>query len=189
MPRFSRYSALAATIAFNRYSAVLALVALMAFPQISRATDSAKRLYDRSELQVTEGVAAITTTAADFTAWQPMLTVTPESGYGLWDTKILIDLDKATTGFASTYTSGTITFALARKVDGTNWRVEPGTATTAISGTNSAACAIELSPGVVGPDEAVRIMMKVSAESNSNTALPFTLYYRAGTRATVTPSS
>lgn len=174
----------------NRATAVcVALLALAFVPDLLLAADTDKRLLDRSRLEISTGTAAITTTSANFTTWQPCLTIAPDGAHALADVKVVVDLAKATTGFAATYTSETITFTVARKVDGTNWRSAGNKATTAVSGTNAAALCVELDLGVVGPDEQVRVELKLSAEGNSNTELPYVLYYRGGTRATVTPSS
>lgn len=173
---------------FLAIAALLALGSVALGPQRADATDTNYRAHDRQHLEVSTGTAAITTTAADFTAWQPVLTIVPDDGHALLECKVVIDLAKATTGFAAGYTSETISFSIARKVDGTNWRTASNKATATVTGTAAAGLCIELDLGLVSPDEDARIMVKLSAEGAANISLPYRVLYRAGTRATLTPS-
>lgn len=174
----------------NRLAPILLALALVGagLLGIAHATDTDKRLFDRSKLELSMGVATITTTAADFTAWQPLITIAPDPQHAIQDLRVAIDLDKATTGFADAYTSETISFAIARKVDGTNWRTATNTATTAVAADDSDGFSRELFVGTVGPDDDVRIMVKLSAEANANFVLPYLVHYRSGVRATITPA-
>lgn len=165
----------------------LACVAL-AVPAFA-TTDATKRLFDRAEIHVATGTAVIDTSTANWTTYQPIVTIAPQADHALYNARIVVDLAKASTGFAAGYTSETIVFCVQRKVDGTNWRTSTNLATTAVSGTNSASCSIELALGEVTPTEQIRIVVKLSAEGASNTDLPFVLTYRAGAAATITPSS
>ena len=170
--------------------AVALLVAGLGLTQ-AVATVTEKRLQDRGRLEINSDSAWIATTTATYTSYQALSTFTPNPTCGAMDVRCVIDLAKATTGWAATATSETVQLAVSRKVDGSNWRTCLNTATTAVSGTNSAASAQEFSIGLVGPDEQVRIVVKVSAEVNSNTEFPVVWYYRSPATATVTnvPSS
>lgn len=167
---------------------VLALLAV-AFVGHALATDSDAQLYSRSKLEVSTGTAVITTTSADYTSYQTLVTITNPSGAALEDVRFVVDLAKATTGFAATYTSGTVQISVARKVDGTNYRTAVNLANAAVSGTNSTALSVDIWAGDVGPNETIKLMVKVSAESNSNTDLPYVVTYRGSSRATVTPTT
>lgn len=150
-----------------------------------------KRLYSRQALQIATGEADIDVSAADYTNYQALLTITPDSNHALEDVRVVLDLAKGTTGFAAGQTTQTVTFVVARKVDGTNWRRIKSTETTAISGTNSAntgaLCgAMDIFIGDVGPTEAVRIEVKMSAENGVDVELPYVLTYKAGVAATLT---
>lgn len=164
----------------------LTFLALSGAP--SSATDSDKRLFDREKLQVSTGTATCTMSAAVWTNSTAVLTIVPDAQHALQTVRVVFDLDKATTGFAANFTSATIQFSIARKVDGSNWREANNAKTTAVSGTNSALQSIDLDLGVVGPDEQVRIQIKLSAET-ADFVLPYVVYYRAGVRATITPAS
>lgn len=169
--------------------AVCALVLVAACALMARAADSDKRLIDRSRLEISTGTAAITTTAANWTGWTALLTIAPQADHAMYDCIVVIDLAKATTGFAATYTSETIQFSVARAVDGTNYRTADNLATTALAGSSAAGLSVELNLGPIGPTEAAKVMVKLSAEGNSNTSFPYVVYYRAGARATFTPAS
>ena len=148
------------------------------------------RLYDKQQLQVHKGVAAINPGGLTWTNYNALLTITPASNFGMINCRVVVDLDKTTSGFATGATSQTITFDVARKVDGTNWRTSQNLETTAISGTNSTGRAIELNFGDVGPNETVALYAKVSSVSAlQNVGLPYVLMYRAGTAAVISASN
>lgn len=169
------------------WATLLVGMALLGSTAAIFAADSEKRLFDRAKLVVSTGTSTCTMSAAVWTNATTVLTIAPQTEHALYNARVVFDLDKATTGFGQVFTSGTIVFKIARKVDGTNWRVEDNTKTTAISGTNAASGAISLELGEVGPDEQVRIMVVLSAETG-DFVLPYVVYYRAGARATLTPS-
>lgn len=148
-------------------------------------SDTDTRLLDRSKMQVSTGTATMTMANADFTTWQAFCTIVPDGQHALYDTRVVVDLAKASTGFAAVATSATIQLSVARKVDGTNWRTATNLATTAVSGTNAAALSAEMVIGSVGPTEQVRLTCKLSAEG-TDFVLPFVVYYRSGARATIT---
>lgn len=171
---------------------VLALILVGALAYQAGATDTDKRLYDRSKLEVSTGTAYINSASADYTAWTNLLEINPTADQALWDVVIVLDLDKATTGFADStgYDTETISFAIARKVDGSNWRTCQNLATTAIAADNADDRCVELVVGPVSPDEDLRVMVKLSAEvtgGSSDVGIPYVIYYRSGARATVTP--
>lgn len=169
----------------------LVLVGLLAFP--GEAADSELRLFDRQLARVSTGTAYIDTSAAVYTGWVTLITVAPDDAHALEDVKVVVDLDLETTGFAeaSGYDTETLQLAIARKVDGTNWRtvhnlITPG---TAIAADDSDNLCLELSAGLVGPGEGLRIMVKLSAEAAADVALPYVVYYRSGASAVVTPAT
>jgi hypothetical protein len=151
------------------------------------------RLFDRSLLRVETGDATIDISAADYTAWQNLVTIAPDPGGAMQDVRVILDLDKATTGFADAtgWDTETLQVSIARKVDGTNWRTCHNliTPSTAISADNATDLSLELTIGEVGPTEDVRVMVKVSAEGGADAVLPFVVYYRAAAGATITPVS
>lgn len=163
----------------------LALVAIVGLPAL--ATTSTKRLFDEAELKIEHGTATATMTAAVWTNATTVLTIAPEGQHALQDVRAVFDLDKATTGFGTVFSSATIKFSIARKVDGTNWRISKNLDLSTITGTAAAGQSAELVIGEVAPGEDVRVMITLSAETG-NFVMPFLVYYRAGARATITPS-
>ena len=95
-------------------------------------------------------------------------------------------LAKATTGFAAVESSATIQFAIARKVDGTNWRRE-AYVEAALSGTNAANRAMRLNVGGVGVTQAVQIFIVMSADATADMELPYIINYKGMSAPTVTP--
>lgn len=176
----------------------LACVVLLAACAVSAGLSPAEaapheeaRLFDRSLLRVETGTAYIDTSAAVYTAFVNLLTITPDPGGAMQDVRVVIDLDLTTTGFAEAtgYDTETIQFSVSRKVDGTNWRtaqnlIVPSTALAADDADNKS---VELIIGEVGPTEDVRVVVILSAEAASDVALPYLVYYRAAAGATVTP--
>lgn len=147
-----------------------------------------KKLFDRSQLQVETGTAAMVMASLDWTLYQPLLTLAPTGDFAMYDVKVCIDLAKASTGFAAGYTTETLIATIARKVDGTNSRVAANKATTAITGTNAAGSMLELDLGTIGPGEQAQIKVKLSVEG-ADISLPFSVYYRSGAVAVLTPAA
>lgn len=145
------------------------------------------QLYRDNRLTIETGEADIDISAAVYTGYQALLTIAPLAGRPLTDVEVTFDLAKASTGFAAGHTDETITFAVQRKVDGTNWRTDAASETTAISGTNSAAMAQKVTIGNVTPDEQARVVVKLSAEA-ADAELPYVLTYR-GESPTVTAAA
>lgn len=121
------------------------------------------------------------------TAW-PILTIAPATGAPLMNVRVIFDLNKATTGFGAVETSATIGFQIGRKVDGTNWRAGPVSATT--SGTVAAVApgkSFEIDCGDVGVTQQLRIYAVMSADATADMVLPYVVQYRGTTAPTVTP--
>ena len=119
------------------------------------------------------------------TAWL-LLTIAPQTGYPLTDVEIIIDLAKATTGFAAVESTATIQLALARKVDGSNWRREAYNE-AALSGTNAANRCQRLQAGTVGVDSQLAVFAVLSADATADMELPYVIHYKGGAAPTVTP--
>lgn len=171
----------------------LVLAAGLSVLSVALATDTTSRLFDREQLQITTGTATVNSMTADYSKWQPLVTITPEATHALQDVRVTLDLGKASTGFGAVYTTGTITASIQRKVDGTNWRTDNNLATPTVTGTLAGATgeqlALELVVGEVGPAQSLRIVVRISSVSNTNVTLPYVVTYRAGAKATITPAS
>lgn len=115
-----------------------------------------------------------------------ILEIAPAADNPLQDCVVHLDLAKATTGFAAVETSVTVQFAVARKVDGTNWRRE-AYAEAALSGTNAAGRCIRIPVGPVGVTEGARIYAVFSADVTGDMEIPYVVTYRADEAPTVTP--
>ena len=115
-----------------------------------------------------------------------ILEIAPATDNPLQDCVILFDLAKATTGFAAVESTVTVQFALARKIDGTNWRRE-AYVEAALSGTNAANRAMRLNAGLVGVTEGLRVYALFSGDVTADMELPYVVYGRADTEPTVTP--
>ncbi len=141
-------------------------------------------------LATATGEADIDVSEADYTSFVNLLEIAPAASAPLLDAWIHLDLDKSTTGFADQHAAQTIQFAVARKIDGTNWRIDAETATTAISGTNADALggrSVTLHIGPVGETEDVRVYVVMSAENSVDVEIPYLIQYRAASAPTVTP--
>lgn len=134
------------------------------------------------------GEADIDDDAADYTTFQNLLTITPAAAAPIEDLTVHLDLAKATTGFVAVYTtSRTIQFAVARKIDGTNWRRDIDSATTARAEDLSGLQGVDIAIGTVGINEEVRIEVVVSAEEGTDVEIPFSAEYKSPAAATFTP--
>lgn len=145
------------------------------------------------KIKGTNGESDIDISAAVYTNFTPLLTISnPSARAFIEDCWVFIDLDKATTGFIAVHAAETITFAVARKVDGTNWRVDQnangGAPVTAVAGTLATSSPmVGIRVGPIGPDEDCRIDVQLSAEV-ADTELPYVIYYR-GPKPTITEVS
>lgn len=142
------------------------------------------QLLQEARLTVETGEADMDISAAAYTGFIALLTIAPQAGRPLTDVEVEFDLAKATTGFAAGHTAETIVFAVQRKIDGTNWRTDLVSQTTAVSGTNAAAAAQRLKIGTITPTEQARVAIKMSAEA-ADAEFPYVLSYR-GEQPTVT---
>lgn len=135
---------------------------------------------------VAAGEADIDIDQQDYTSFQVLSTIVPAAGAPLRNAKYMIDLAKASTGFAAGHAAETIQFAISRKIDGTAWRQDIQNASTAISGTNAAGTMIELDLGTVGVTEEVRVEVVMSAENSVDVEFPVTVTYEATAAPTIT---
>lgn len=146
-----------------------------------------RAIYLLSVPQVSTGESDIDDSAgAENTGWVALTTIAPAAGAPLFDVRVIYDLAKATTGFAAVESSATIQFRVARKVDGTNWRGDTASETTAISGTNAAGHSIELKVGDIGVTEQARIEIKMSADASGDIELPDNVVYKGMSAPTIT---
>jgi hypothetical protein len=89
------------------------------------------------------------------------------------DVVVEFDLDKATTGFGTVESSCTITFQVARAIDGTNYKVGAFQPATALSGTLAATNrSVEVAVGDMEAGETVIIMCTLSADATSDMEIP-----------------
>lgn len=114
-----------------------------------------------------------------------ILLIEPAAGSPLREVEVIVDLAKATTGFAAVESSVTIQLCVARKVDGTNWRRE-AYVEAALSGTNAANRCMKLNIGSVGVTEAVAIFAVFSADVTTDMELPYIINYVGLAAPTVT---
>ena len=135
--------------------------------------------------QTLTGTADIDDSAqTETTAWY-VLEIAPQANCPLADVEIHLDLAKATTGIGAVESSVTFQYALARKVDGTNWRRE-AYVEAALSGTNSANRAQRLNAGSVMPDQGLRVYLLASGDVTSDMEIPYAINFKALAPPTVT---
>jgi len=115
-----------------------------------------------------------------------ILTIAPAADNPLMECEVIFDLAKATTGFAAVESTATVQFAVARKIDGTNWRRE-AYQEAALSGTNAAGRAAKINVGIVGVTEQARIYAVFSADVTADMEIPYVVHYKADAAPTVTP--
>ncbi len=150
------------------------------------ALPSNKSLVDAIELQVATGTTDIDDSAQTETTAFAILTIAPAASAPLNDVEVWLDLAKATTGFAAVESSVTVQFAVARKIDGTNWRRE-AYVEAALSGTNAAGRMAKISVGRVTVTEQARIEAVFSADVTADMEIPYAVSYRALAAPTITP--
>lgn len=114
-----------------------------------------------------------------------LLTIAAPAAYDLHDVDVMLDLAKATTGLAAVETSVTMQFAVARAVDGTNYRREAYNE-AALSGTNAANRMQKLSVGRIAAGETVKIYAVASGDVTADMEIPYRLYYRGLAAPTIT---
>lgn len=123
-------------------------------------------------------VSSATVTDASQTETTPfaLITIAPAAGAPLRDVEVVIDLAKASTGFGAVETSITVQFAVARKVDGANWRRD-AYLEAALSGTLAVGRSAKIPVGIIGVTEQVAIYAVFSADVTTNIVLPFIINY------------
>lgn len=114
-----------------------------------------------------------------------ILEIAPQTDSPLLECEVWLDLAKATTGIAAVETSITVTFAVARKVDGTNWRRE-AINEAALSGTLAAARMQKIKLGHVSVTHGARIYATFSSDVTSDMEIPYVVAYRGAEAPTVT---
>lgn len=141
---------------------------------------------DFTEFGVLTGTTAIDDSVqTETTAWA-ILTIAANAYNSVEDVEVQIDLAKATTGYAAVESTATIQLAVARKVDGTNYRRE-AYVEAALSGTNAANRMQKLNVGKIAAGETVAIYAVMSADATSDIQLPYKVIYRGIVAPTVTP--
>lgn len=114
-----------------------------------------------------------------------LLTIAAPAGYDVHDVDVVIDLAKATTGYAAVESTATIQLAAARAVDGTNYRRE-AYVEAALSGTNAASRCQRIPVGRIPAGQSVRIYAAMSADATADMELPYQVFYRSVGTPTVT---
>jgi hypothetical protein len=142
-------------------------------------------LHRLSQPQVWTGTTDIDDSAQTESTAFPILTIAPADGCPMMDVEILFDLAKATSGFAAVESSVTVQFAIARKIDGTNWRRE-AYVEAALSGTNAAGRMAKLSAGTVTVNEQLRVYAVFSADVTSDMEIPYAVVARTLAAPTIT---
>lgn len=120
-------------------------------------------------------------------AWVVLLTVTPAASSPCRDTRVILDLAKAGTGFGVVEAAATIQFRVARKVDGTNWRGADPLPAAALSGTLAAGRSLEIDVDSIGVTEEARIELLMSADATADMEIPYAVNYGAIAAPTITP--
>jgi hypothetical protein len=141
---------------------------------------------DFGEFGVLTGVTDIDDSVQTESTAYSILTIAANAYNSVEDVEVQIDLAKATTGYAAVESSATIQIAVARKVDGTNYRREAYNE-AALSGTNAANRMQKLNVGKIAAGETVAIYIVMSADATADMELPYKVIYRGNVAPTVTP--
>lgn len=144
-----------------------------------------RSIYDKVHPKTIVGTTDIADSAQTETTPYRILTITPAAASPLRNVEVIIDLAKATTGFAAVESSITVQLCLARKIDGTNWRRE-AYSEAALSGTLAANRSIRLFAANVGVTEELAVFAVFSADVTSDMELPYIINYEGVTAPTVT---
>lgn len=149
------------------------------------AVTSPKRIEQAIEPAILSGTTDIDDSAATETTAFMLLAVTPAGGSKLRNVKVVLDLDKATTGFGAVESTATLNFHVGRKVDGTNWKLSQVTLPTALTGTLAATNRmVEVDLGPVA--EEVRVYGVMSADATDDMEIPYQVIYEGDREPTVT---
>ena len=138
------------------------------------------------------GITDVDIDVAVYTVYTLLLTIAnPSSRNFIDDCYVCFDLDNAGTGFGVVNAAAdTIEFAVARKVDGTNYRIGCNTgggddeSPTMRADIASAERGMGMRVGPIGPNEDCRIYVRLSAEV-ADLQLPYFVYSR-GPAPTIT---
>lgn len=145
----------------------------------------ARAIYNLAAPETITGTTDIDDSAQTESTAFPILTITPAAGAPCAEVEVLLDLAKATTGFAAVETSVTVQFAVQRKIDGTNWRRE-AYQEAALSGTNAAGRMAKITVGHIGEDEEARVVAVFSGDVTADMEIPYAVNYKAIAAPTVT---
>lgn len=140
---------------------------------------------DFLDLAVVTGTTDIDDSAQTESTPFVLLTIAAPASYDLHDVDVMFDLAKATTGFAAVESTVTIQLAVARAVDGTNYRREAYNE-AALSGTNAASRMQKLGVGRIAAGETVKIYAVASGDVTADMEIPYRLYYRGMAAPTIT---
>lgn len=165
------------------------LTTLLAVVYATAAEQNVK-FQDRQRFLIETGTADVDVSAADYEAgFVNLLTISPADSVAMHDVVLVLDLDKTTTGFNDVATGTvTATFAVQRKIDGTNWRTDIANVTTGITAASAAGRSLEFDLGTIGPTQGARLAVTVGDEATSgDMEFPYVVSYRSGASATFTP--
>lgn len=167
----------------------LCVVAMLTGVALASGTEVEKRAVDLSIARIHSGSTYVDVSAATYTSYVTLLTVEPDDNNALSDCKVVLDLDTGqdSQSFAVGYTTETIQFAVARKIQG-QWRIDDEVETATVSGDNADNRCVTLDIGIVGPDEDVRVYVKLSAEQ-TDIEVGYLFMYKSGASATFTDVS
>lgn len=140
---------------------------------------------DFNEVRGISGSITIVDAAQVETTPFTILTIAGDAYTSLTDVDVYIDLNKAVNGYATIETVATIQFAVARKVDSTNYRRE-AYVEAAVSGTNAAGRMQKITVGKILAGETVVIQAVMSADATADIVLPYRVLYRGVVAPTVT---
>lgn len=169
----------------NRLGVLALVAALLVTVTVFANTDDRVRFNDIGTFHTNTGEADIDVSAADYTSSQALLTITPNDNHAMHDVKVFLDLDKTTTGLDDVDVA-LAGFGIARKVDGTNWRLDIASVKTSTYDYTPAGGMLSLDLGTILPTEDARIEVVLDAEV-ADVEIPYSVYYRSGATATFTP--
>lgn len=147
--------------------------------QVGRVPGARPNYSNLDKVQIVRGTTDIDDSVqTETTAWV-ILTIDAPASEPLREVAVIFDMNKATTGFGAVETTCTAQFAVARKIDGTNYRFEGLVPSTAMSGTVAATNrAITVPIGDIPAGQTVRIYLVLSADATSDMELPYEVFYK-----------
>lgn len=141
-----------------------------------------RSVYNLLTPVVVTGTTDVDDSAQTETTAFPLLTIAPAAGSPLVACEVWFDLAKATTGFGAVESTVTVTFAVARKVDGSNWRRQVINE-AALSGTLAASRMQKIDLGMVSVTEQARIEATFSSDVTGDMEIPYAVVYRTAVTA------